>query len=180
MRHITLFALTASFIVAGCQHMSQVQEGLPTNRGTTQIFADNSREEVFTTARKVISQYYSVKSSDPITGVIKCRPKKLAAGKDRLIGNSPARQLATLQVQSEDGGTSVQVLVIQERMGTEIIQTVGYSQERYNYSGAPGETTPADEGAATTPEQNETWEFEKELKDVELRILSDIAKDLKL
>lgn len=180
MKRTMLLASIAAMLIAGCQNMNQMNEGLATNRGTSRIYADSSREQVFTTSRRVLSQYYSVLSADPSTGIIKARPKKIAADKDRLLGNSPARQLATIQVQSEDGGVIVQTLVIQQRQGTNIIKTVGYSQERYNYSGEPGKVTPADEGAATTPQQNETWEFEKELKDVERRILDDIGRELKL
>ena len=179
MKYIALFVSIAAVVVAGCNNINEVGDGLPTNRGTSRMFAGSSREQVFTTARRVLSQYYSVSSADPITGVIKTRPKEIAAAKDRLLGNSPARQIATAQVQSEDGGVIVQVLVVQQRQGTEIIKTVGYSQERYNYSGDPGRVTPADEGAATTQQQNETWEFEKELKDVENRILDDIAMKLR-
>ncbi len=171
--------LAGMFAAAGCQHADQINEGLAPRQGTTRYFGGKSREQVYAATRSVLNQYYRIKSENPNTGVICCYPKDVPATRDRLLGGSPARQIATAVVQVESGEVPVQVYVMQQRQGTEIIETMGYSQERYNYSGAPGDTSPINEGAATTPKQNETWQYEKEMRDVETRILNDIAQDLK-
>lgn len=178
MKRLTAIAIFAAAIAAGCQNSDPLNEGLAPNQGTTRYYP-GSREQVYAATRAVISQYYHIQSENPATGIIRCYPKDVAATRDRLLGGSPARQIATAVVQAEAGEIPVQIYVMQQRQGTDVIETMGYSQERYNYSGAPGDTTPIDEGAATTPKQNETWQYEKEVRDVETRILNDIAQDLK-
>lgn len=180
MKRLTMLGILAGlFAAVGCQHADEINEGLAPRQGTTRYFGGHSREQVYAATRAVMSQYFRIQAENPTTGVIRCYPKDVPATRDRILGGSPARQIATAVVQVESGEVPVQIYVAQQRQGSELYETMGYNQERYNYSGAPGDTSPINEEAATTPKQNETWQYEKEVRDVETRILNDIAQDLK-
>jgi hypothetical protein len=183
MKYLPLMTLVllASAGLTGCEKLQelQMQEGLAPGRGTTRTMGgEHSYQEVFATARQVLSQYFSIQSADPATGIIKTRPKDVQAGNERLLGGSPARQVATMQITQESGQVVAQVLVMQQRQGSAPMQQMGYSQERTNYTGQPGMETPADGEAATTPEQNLAWENEKAVHSVEIKILDDLNKAL--
>ncbi len=186
MKKVTLILTMAivSTILVGCRNADPL--GLATNlsvgQGTTRGLGDVSYQQAFATARGVLSQYYSI---DPAktsanSGIIACRPKRVDASKDRLLGNSPARQIAKMEISRDNGQVVAQLLVMQQRQGAAARERMGYAAERRssNYRGDPGNETPADLDAATTTEQNETWTNEKPLHDVEAQILDDLVKTL--
>jgi len=171
------------FLVAilGCQKGNLLNEGLAPGQATSRNLGDTSYQQAYAAGREVLGQYFSIAPDQSIAGagVIKSRPKDgLDAGRDRLLGSSPARQIATLQIVQEGPCVVAQVQVMQQRQGAAAQQRMGYSQERHNYSGNPGNETPADLDAATTPQQNESWSNEKRRRDVEAQILDDLYRKL--
>ena len=164
--------------VAGCGRMSLKDGAIAPGRGTSRNLGETSYQQAFATARQVMAQYYTIASANPNTGVIKCKPKATAPGRERLLGGSPARQVATMEISQKDGLVVARVLVLRQRQGSAVRQKMGYSAERYNYTGRPGEETPADLNAATTSQQNQAWETEKPLHDIESKILDDLFKAL--
>ena len=177
-RYVGFFAAVGlGAVLGGCSRLPS-NEGLAPGCGTSRGLGDTSYQEAFATGRQVMSQYFSIASSDANTGIIKSRPQRVDAGKERLLGRSPARQIATMQISQEDGQVIAQVLVMQQRQGSNVRRQMGYSMERENYSGNPGDESPANLDAATTAEQNESWADEKARHDIETDILSDFYKRL--
>ena len=76
-------------LTAGC---SVATPGTDRNLGRVQ-YAD-----AFATGREVMSQYYSIASADATSGVIRARPKSVDAPSERILSNSPARQVAKLSI----------------------------------------------------------------------------------
>jgi len=175
---LTIVLGTAMFAMMGCAKLNLDQGALAPGRGSSRNMGDASYQQAFATARQVLAQYYTIASANPDTGVIKCKPKATAPSHERLIGGSPARQVATMEISQKNGAVVAQVLVLQQRQGSSARQQMGYSTERHNYSGKPGDQTPADLGAATTSQQNQAWENEKPLHNVEANILDDLFKAL--
>ena len=176
-RYVVFFAVGLGMLLAGCGQLSS-NGGLSPGRGTIRGLGDTSYQEAFATGRLVMGQYFTVDSFDVNTGIIKSHPKKVDAGKERLLGSSPARQIATMQISQKDGQVVAQVLVLQQRQGSAIRRQAGYSTEQENYTGNPGEESPANIDAATTPKQNESWADEKARHGIEADILNDLYKRL--
>ncbi|GAG11983.1 unnamed protein product, partial [marine sediment metagenome] len=177
MKRYVLLMTVVGFgvVLAGCGQLP-LNEGLAPGRGTIRGLGDTSYQEAFATGRMVMGQYFSIASADVNTGIIKSRPKKVDAGKERLLGSSPARQIATMQISQKDGQVVAQVLVMQQRQGSAIRRQMGYSTKPENYTGNPGDESPADIDAATTPKQNESWADEKARHGVESDILNDLYR----
>jgi hypothetical protein len=167
--------------VGGCQRADLLQEGLTASKASTRNVGDASYQQAYVAAREVISQYFSIDPdrSNAASGMVQSRPKDvLDAGNERLLGGSPARQIAKLQIVQEGPLVTAYAQVMQQRQGASAQKRMGYSQERYNYSGNPGDESPADIDAATTPQQNESWFNEKRRRDVETQLLEDLSNRL--
>ncbi|HDY64991.1 MAG TPA: hypothetical protein ENH84_02005 [Phycisphaerae bacterium] len=178
MKHVFLMTVVGlGVVLVGCGQFP-LNEGLAPGRGTIRGLGDTSYQEAFATGRMVMSQFFSIASADVNTGIIKSRPKKVDAGKERLLGSSPARQIATMQISQKNGQVVAQVLVMQQRQGSAIRRQMGYSTEQENYTGNPGEESPANIDAAITPEQKESWADEKARHGIEADILNDLYKRL--
>ncbi|MBN1942768.1 MAG: hypothetical protein JW849_05680 [Phycisphaerae bacterium] len=182
-RDITIMALAAigMFLAAGCRRGDMLNQGLAPSQCTSRTLGDASYQQAYVAGRQVLSQYFPIdaaKSSADV-GVVKSRPKEVRnAGRDRLLGDSPARQIATLQVIQEGPVVTARVQVLQQREGSSTERQMGYSQERHSYTMNPGDTGPGNMDAATTPQQNETWTNEKRRRDLEGQILDDLYRQL--
>jgi hypothetical protein len=165
-RHGWLVAavLAAGLMVGGC---NQEFQGSSRSLGTTDYTA------AFATANEVISQYYPVESADPARGVIQCRVKDVKAANERLLGGSPARELATMKIVKEGKDVMAYVTVALQRQGGDVFRAMPHVDE--NYSGVPNRT-PAEQEAATTTEQNEPWRIYSYNHQAELKILEDLAR----
>ncbi len=181
MKHFTTLVLTAVAIliaVTGCAKMDINDGGLAPGRGSSRNLGDTSYQQAFASGRMIMAQYYSIDSANVNTGIIKGKPKLTKAGRERILGNSPSRQIATMEITQEGGTVLAQVLVMQQRQGASAMQRMGYSTAGRNYNGRPGDETPADLNAASTAKQKEAWENEKPLHSVEGKILEDLFKAL--
>ncbi|MCD4824451.1 MAG: hypothetical protein K8S55_07580 [Phycisphaerae bacterium] len=167
--------------VAGCKDGTiNLKDELSPGQGTTRGMGNVSYPQAFAAARQVMSQYYSI---DPTKtnvndNMIVCRPKNTDASRERLLGSSPARQVARMHIFQKGGQIVARVLVMQQRQGSHARRRMTYSTDRTNYSGDPGSETPGDLDAATTSEQNVSWTNEKPLHDIESNILADLYKSL--
>jgi len=165
----------------GCQRGDLLNEGLSPSQAATRSMGDTTFQHAYAEGREVLAQYYPIDpdKSDPGNGIITSRPKDvLNAGRDRLLGDSPARQIATIQIIQEGPLVTALVQVMQQRQGSSPERHMGYSQERHNYTMNPGAQGPGDLEAATTPQQNENWMNEKRRRDLENQILDDLFKRL--
>ena len=122
-----------------------------------------------------MSQYFSIEKADAQEGVIRSRPKRVEAGRDRVLGGSPARQIATLTLTHKDGQVVAHLSIAVQRQGSSIYRRIGPGSESYH--GAPTET-PAETEGATTPAQNEAWRTEKYDNTLAKTILDDIYRAL--
>jgi hypothetical protein len=161
---LVVAVLAAGLMVGGC---NQEFQGSSRSLGTVDYTS------AFATANEVISQYYPVESADPATGVIQCRIKDVKAANERLLGGSPARQVATMKIVREGKDVTAYVTVALQRQGGDVFSAMPHVDE--NYSGVP-DRTPAENDAATTPEQNEPWRIYSYDHQAELKILEDLAR----
>ena len=156
--------LTAGFLV-GCAEST----------GTTRSLGAVEPALALATAQEVMSQYFSLEPPDPDTMTISARPKAIKAKNDRILGGSPARQIATLRLRREGGVVVAYVSVTEQRQRSQMHRSL--REEEENYSGVPDRTPAYDEGA-TTASQNQTWETRRQVPSLEAQILDDLYKAL--
>lgn len=161
---LVVAVLGAGLMVGGC---NQEFPGSSRSLGTTDYTS------AFAAANEVVAQYYPVETANPVTGVIQCRAKDVKAANERLLGGSPARQLATVRVVKEGNNIMAYASVALQRQGGEVFRAMPHADE--NYSGVP-DRTPAEGAAATTPEQNEPWRIYSYDHQAEQRILEDLVR----
>ncbi|MGB2820398.1 MAG: hypothetical protein WBF17_05420 [Phycisphaerae bacterium] len=159
-------AVVAACVAAGCNQ--------PTP-GTSRSLGAVDYASAFAAANEVMAQYFSVESSDPLTGIIESRPKPVPAPNERLLGGSPARQVATLRIRSEGKAVVAYATVALQRQGGAMLGQIRPGTD--NYDSVPNQT-PAEREGATTVEQNESWRTHKYAHDVERRILQDIYRSV--
>jgi hypothetical protein len=107
--------------------------------------------------------------------VIVSHPIPVEARGERLLGGSPARHLARLQLQRKNGLVVAHLSIALQREGSAIRRTMPAPEE--NYSSVPNRT-PAEESAAVSPEQNEAWQTEQYDRAMERGILDELYKAL--
>jgi len=122
-----------------------------------------------------MAQYYSVESANPDTGIITSRPKAAAEPHERLLGGSPARQLATMTVRREGKTVVARASVAVQRQGGAVLRQIRPGAD--NYDSVPNKT-PAEREAATTVQQNESWRTHRYAHEVERKILQDLFVSL--
>ena len=168
MKHITALTIAAAMAagLCGCGVSSP---------GTTMVLGQVEYSSAFAAGRETMAQYFSVASADPDTGVIEARPKFVQAEPERVLGNSQARQLARLTITTKDGQAVALATVELQREDSSLHQSRQIPQE--NYSAVPNRT-PAEEAAAVTPQQEETWRTQRYDHSMERRILDDLFKSL--
>ena len=143
--------------------------------GRARPLGEVSYEAAFATAREVMAQYFSIESADPQTGVIRSRPKPIRARADRLLGGSPARQVATMRLRRDGRQVVAHLAVAVQRPGSAAHRQMRMNAD--NYSSVPNQT-PAQVEAATTPDQNESWRTDKYDRVMEQKILTQIHRSL--
>ncbi len=139
--------------------------------GTSRSLGAVEYTKAFVAGKDVMSQYYSVASADAEKGIIRARPKPTDAPKERILGGSPARHLATLRLRDEGKAVIAYATVALQRQGGEVLG--GMPAQEENYTTVPNRT-PAERTAATTVEQNESWRTVEYDHQVERAILRDL------
>jgi hypothetical protein len=181
MKRSMMFAAVVALAVVsvGC---GGIEQGLAPGAGTSRAMGDVSYQQAFAAGRQVMGQYFPLDAAktDAARGTIHSRPKTVQAGNERILGGTPARQLAEMRITQQSGVVSAQVLVRQQRQGSSVSRHMGYSRERdpAQYTGNPGDVSPAQLDAATTADQNENWQDEKPRHDIEAAILNDLYQAL--
>lgn len=132
-------------------------------------------EETFVIAQAVLARHFEIASADPSTGEIRSNPKIVEAPGERLIGNSPARQIATMTLVRSGGEVVAKLSIVQQRQGRDIRETVGQTDEPY--SGVPRQT-PAMLDGPHEAAQTDDWNTERYRHDVETRILDELYREL--
>ncbi len=174
MRSLSILAIICAALVLGCSGFNDMSQGLTPGRGSTRILGKVDYQQSFAVAREVMGQHFNILEADAESGLIQCRPKKVNAKNERILGGFPARQIAALQISVENGLTSAQLVIEQQRQGAASYKQMGYAED--NYSLDPSNSTPAQRDAATTPVQNQAWKTEKTLPTLERQILNELYK----
>lgn len=169
MRHSAVAALLAAAGIFACAGCSTASPGSSQSLGTV------AYPQAFAAANDTMSQYFSIASADAETGIIKARPKSVDAPRERLLGKSPARQVATMRIWPRGKEVLADVKVAVQRRGDSVYRSMSAPGE--NYEGVPNKPPSARE-AATTIEQNESWRTEKYDHATERKILQDLYLSL--
>jgi hypothetical protein len=161
-----LTLLMVTFLMVGCVDDPSAQQAndpaldflFGTAGGSTRTFNYGNYNDAFMTARDIMSQRFIVVMADQDEGVIKCAPQPVDDSQDRLLGTTPTRQVASMRLKRR-GGQLVAVCTVEQQRESSVIrrQQPVVGEVGDNYSSVPNET-PAQIDAATTPEQNDTWE----------------------
>ncbi len=128
--------------------------GCQAPRYSSQPLGAVSYAEAFQAGRAAFAQHFTVESSDPAGGTITGRPKPIDAGRDRLFGVSPARQVATMRITERGGQVYADVRVNVQRQDVGALrqmQPVTVDNELPN-------RTPAQETAAISADQDQAWQ----------------------
>ena len=154
-------SLAVVALLAGC---NQAPPGRSRSLGPVQY------EAAFASAREIMAQYFDIES-DAVEGVVRSRPAPVEAPAERLIGHSPARQMATLRLRRKNGTVVAHLSVaIQREDSAEMRQM---ADQGTGYDTVPNKT-PAYAEAATTTEQNQTWRTERYDHDLAAKVLDDL------
>jgi len=159
-------AVVAACVASGCSQATP---------GTSRSLGAVGYESAFAAANEVVAQYFSIESSNPHTGIIRSRPKSVKAPKERLLGGSPARHVATVRVRTEGKTVVAYATVALQRQGGAELREIRPGAD--NYDSVPNQT-PAEREAATTVDQNESWRTHTYAHDVERKILQDIYRSV--
>jgi hypothetical protein len=137
--------------------------------GATRMLGAVAYQDAFVAANEVMSQYYTVQSAKLDSGEIKSAPKFISAGGDQFFRASPTRQIAMIRLKRTGGEVEAWASVAVQRQTSEAQRQM-----------APGATensaskTPAELEAASTAEQNESWQTERYANDIEFKMLNDL------
>lgn len=161
--------LATMCVLAGCL------VGCAQDMGRSRTLGEVGYGTAFAAARDVMAQYYSIESSDASTGEIVGRPKRVELRGERLLGGSPARQVASFRLRRDGDQVVAHLAVAVQRQGSAVYRQ--HSGVDETYSSVPNQT-PADTDAATTPEQNDAWRTVKYDRALEQKILGQIHRAL--
>jgi hypothetical protein len=130
-------------------------------------------EQAFQAARTVFSQYFSVASADSVTGKIVGRPKVVEGAPDRLLGITPARQVAKMRIrEKKDGQVYAEVRVDIQRQDAGAFRAM---QPLTVETELPSRT-PAQDTAPISAEQDQAWQTTGRDEAKERDILADLLR----
>lgn len=163
---LALAAALAAIAVGGCNS---------TPAGAKRSLGYVGYDRAFTTARKVMSQYFSLAHSNRTDGMICSRPRFVESGRNGLGGSRPARQVATLVIRRSGRLITAYLAVAVQQQSSDVFRMMGRREE--NYSGVANET-PADLEAATTMRQRQLWRTVRYDHELQRKILDQLAQAL--
>ncbi len=129
--------------------------------------------EAFQASEAALAQHFTIASADPATGWIICRPKAVQAPADRLLGSSPARQVARMQLRREGDEVLADLRVELQRQDV----GAGRAMQVPTVDTQLPTRTPAQESAAL-PESDQRWETTQRDVALERAILADVLRRL--
>ena len=161
MNRLALMALAGLLVAAG---------GCDTTQYRSQPLGQVDYDKAFAVSKEVFSEYFSIESASAKTGKIVGRPKSIEGAPDRLLGRSPARQIATMRVRRKDDLVFADIRVEIQRQGSIAAQQMQPVTVDTDYPGR----TPAQEDAPLTMKQRDTWQMSGRDDAVESKILADL------
>lgn len=139
--------------------------------GTSRSLGAVPMDKAFVVSRTVLSQYFAIASEEPAAGLLLSRPEEMMDKNDRLLGGTPARNLARLQLRKQGSEVVAYVEIRHER------QMIASRQlgTGHTYSGVPNDP-PVDE---TQTAKNTSWNLVRHEHERENAILNDIVNALR-
>ena len=167
MKHLTWTIVLAAGMLpaAGCQ----------SHRYNTQPLGDVGYAKAFQAGKAAMAQYFSIESVDEKAGSITSRPKSVQAGRDRLLGASPARKLAKMRIRRKGDQVYADVRVDLQRQDVDAMTRM---QPVTVHNDVPIQT-PAQGRAALTSDQNQAWQTTGRDAALERSILNALLATLK-
>ena len=159
-----LVAVAAVSLLAGCQPSGY----------SSQPLGQVSYVQAFGAGQAALGRHFAIESADPAEGTITGKPKSFRAGRDRLLGDSPAQRLATMRITQKGDQVYAEVRVSIQRQDVEALRhmrPVTVDNE------LPGRT-PAQESAAVTANQDQAWQTTARDEALERAILNDLVNAL--
>ena len=161
MNRLALMALASLLVAAG---------GCNTTQYRSQPLGQVDYDKAFALSKEVFSEYFSIESASAKTGKIVGRPKAVEGAPDRLVGSSPARQIATMRVRQKDDLVFADIRVEIQRQDSIAARRMQPVTVETDYPGR----TPAQEDAPLTIKQREAWQTTGRDDAVESKILTDL------
>jgi len=162
-----LFAMLAA-LLGGCG------AGAYPDAAQSRVLGQLNYPDAFAAAEAVFARHFEIASSDVNDGTIESQPKHVNAQGERVLGNSPARQVAKMKVFMYRGRVMANLTILQQRQQTDVL-AAGSPDEPY--SSVPNQT-PAQGLAATSDKQNLLWQDERRMRAEEARILQELYETL--
>lgn len=164
MNRLALIILIGALAAGGCQ-LDQYR---------SQPLGQVDYGRVFDESKEVLSQHFSIDSADPVSGKIVSRPKEIDAPPDRLLGNSPARQVATMRIRRKGKEVFADLRVEIQRQDAVAIRQM----QPLTVDTELPSRTPAQETAPLSAEQKQAWETSGRDDALERTILAELLRRL--
>jgi hypothetical protein len=162
--------MTRNAILAVAMLAAAFASGCAEPEGASRMLGAVAYQDAFVAANEVMSQYYTVVSAKLDSGEITSAPKLIPAGGDQFFNTSATRQIATIRLKHAGGEVEAWVSVAVQRQSSEaqrqMARTTAYD--------TTANKTPAEMEAASTPEQNQSWQTERYAHDLEFKMLNDL------
>jgi len=166
MNHLTwtVVLLVGAAMAGGCQ----------SHRYASEPLGDVGHAQAFRAGKAVLSQHFSIASADEAAGKLVSRPAPVDAGRDRLVGSSPARQVATMRIREEGQQIYADIRIDIQRQD---LGAMRHMQPVTVDNQLPNQT-PAQRSAAVTPDQDQAWQNTGRNERLERLILDEVMAKL--
>ena len=159
---IALVASLAAIVLVGCN----------ATPGSQRPLGQVNYPTAFAEARQVMQTHFTIAQADADTGVIRAQPKRVDTAPGQLLTTpGPTRQVATMHLKQREGQLVAFLDIAIQRQSADSYRV--FYEERERYSDVPNQS-PAMQEAATTPEQNQLWQTERNDKTLERKILQEL------
>ena len=136
--------------------------------GTSRSLGAAPMAKAFEVSRTVMSQFFPVESEDARKGLVLCRPDEMSDPNDRLLGSTPARNVARLQLRMRGNEVFASVQVRHER---QVLTTQREANSGHTYSGVPNDPAVGD----VEVRKSIRWNLVRYDRERENAILDDIV-----
>jgi hypothetical protein len=164
-----LFAMLAAVLLGGCG------AGAYPDAAQSRVLGQLNYPDAFAAAEAFFTRHFEIATSDVNDGTIESQPKPVNAQGERVLGNSPARQVAKMKVFTYKGRVMANLTIMQQRQQTDVLSVAADPGEPY--SSVPNQP-PSAGLAATSDKQNLLWQDERRIRAEEARILQELFETL--
>ncbi len=163
------------FLLSSLALLVLTQTGCSSDAGTNLVLGPVGFSRAFDVSRETLIDYsFSISEENPPTGLLVSRP--LIEREHMTLTPYMVKKVATLHLTQDGQNVVANLAISRQRLATAPQRDFAYPTD--TYSGVPHQT-PAQETAATTEEQNRSWQTIGPDHALESKILTDISHRLK-